>query len=87
VTTGKEIRAFKGHTEWVYSVAFSPDMRSALSGDGEGAVRLWDLETGDEIIRFDGHTGVVRGVAFSPDSSRAISTGEDRVIRLWSLPR
>ena len=30
--TGKELRAFKGHGSYVYSVAFSPDGKRVLTG-------------------------------------------------------
>ena len=44
--TGAEIRCLQGHTGWVYSVAYSPDGLSALSGGRDGIVRRWDLATG-----------------------------------------
>ncbi len=42
VSTGEEIRTFTGHTDGVFSVAFSPDGQFALSGDFYGEIRLWE---------------------------------------------
>ena len=35
----------KGHTEGVVCVAFSPDGKTLVTGDGAGVIRLWDLPT------------------------------------------
>src|SRR5205823_704172 len=34
----------QGHTNYVFSLAFSPDGKSLVSGSGDGTVRLWDTE-------------------------------------------
>jgi WD40 repeat protein len=38
-----------GLSKGVYSVAFSPDGRFALSGSLDETLRLWDIATGKEI--------------------------------------
>lgn len=41
-----------GHTDWVYSVAVSPDGNTAASGSWDGEVRLWSLADGKLIRSF-----------------------------------
>ncbi|MDI6781877.1 MAG: hypothetical protein QME49_07240, partial [bacterium] len=50
--TGKQIRQFKGHTDWVLSCAFSPDGGLLLSGSDDRTLILWERETGKQIRQF-----------------------------------
>ena len=47
--TGHEIRTLKGHTGFVYSVAFSPDGTEIASSDGK-AIKIWAIKSGQEIL-------------------------------------
>ena len=47
-----------GHTDQVWSVAFSPDGRLLASGS-YGEIRLWDVATGREVRTLKGHTDCV----------------------------
>jgi WD40 repeat protein len=46
VTTGKERATLKGHTDVVFSVAFSPDGEALVSASEDGKLKLWDTKTG-----------------------------------------
>ncbi|PVF95651.1 hypothetical protein CPB86DRAFT_710725, partial [Serendipita vermifera] len=46
-TTGQAINEpFRGHTERVFCVSFSPDGRQLVSGSKDRTIRLWHAETG-----------------------------------------
>jgi WD40 repeat protein len=47
----KAIQRFEGHSNSVFSVAFSPDGKSVVSGSGVKTVRLWNVATGQQIGR------------------------------------
>ncbi|RMF78970.1 MAG: TIR domain-containing protein, partial [Chloroflexi bacterium] len=77
-------RRFAGHSDAVFSVAFSPDGQRLLSGSCgrrdengpscvEGEMILWDVATGERLRTFAGHTDRVNSVAFSPDGQRLLS--------------
>ena len=85
VSTGREIRIFKGHNSSVYSVAISPDGKYALSGSSDSTLKLWDILTGRDIKTFTGHFSAIVEVAFSPDGVFALSGSLDNTLKLWNI--
>jgi WD40 repeat protein len=68
----------------VYSVAFSPDGKSVVSGGLDGTVVLWDVARGKEIARMT-HEDWVYSVAFSPDGAYVLSAG-NLMVCVWEVP-
>ncbi|KAI0047858.1 prolyl oligopeptidase, partial [Auriscalpium vulgare] len=76
---------FKGHTNTVLSVAFSPDGQSIVSGSGDNTVRVWNAATGAMVAGpLEGHTGSVQSAVFSPDGQRIASGSADNTVRVWN---
>ncbi|KZP05641.1 WD40 repeat-like protein [Athelia psychrophila] len=79
-----ELKKFEGHSQIVFSIAYSPDGTHIISGSEDKSVRVWDAETGAVTAGpLMGHTAVVRFVAYSPDGKRVASGSEDKTIRVW----
>ncbi|KAF7334802.1 WD40 repeat-like protein [Mycena sanguinolenta] len=73
----------EGHTDSVFSVAFSPDSTRIVSGSFDKTVCIWDATTGAELGRIEGHTDSVYSVAFSPDGAHIVSGSHDKTVRIW----
>ena len=41
VATGEELVRLPGHSDYVYSLAFSPDGKTLVSSSGDTTLRLW----------------------------------------------
>ncbi|KAL9026631.1 MAG: hypothetical protein Q9196_004725, partial [Gyalolechia fulgens] len=53
--TGKCVKTFEGHKDFVLSVALTPDGRWVLSGSKDRGVQFWDPRTGDAQLMLQGH--------------------------------
>ena len=84
--TGTKVCDFKGHKNWVYSLAFSHDGNWLATGGWDRTVKLWDAVSGAKKHSFLAHEGFVLDLAFSPDDGKLATTSEDRSVRLWEIP-
>jgi hypothetical protein len=56
-----------GHTNWVASVAFSPDGTLLATGGLDHTIKVWDVASGKELTTLSRQSNDVGRVAFSPD--------------------
>ncbi|MFL5624134.1 MAG: protein kinase domain-containing protein [Ktedonobacteraceae bacterium] len=79
---GNALLTYRGHSEWVGAIAWSPDGKHIGSVDGsDHTVQIWDAMTGAIILTYRGHSEWVGDVAWSPDGKR-IASG-DHTVQIW----
>ena len=73
------------HDEYVWALAFSPDGQFLAAGDGEGIVKIWNVQEQQVISQLEGDTVRVDTLAFSPDGRTLASAGYHGLIKLWAV--
>ncbi len=76
------LQVLRGHTNWVFSIAYSPDERQMASTSADGTVRIWDVATG-ECVHILPHKHWVIRVLFSPDGRQLIVSGMSATLYVW----
>ena len=84
VATAQLKATLEGHTDNVWSVAFSPNGNMLASASWDQSVRLWNVNTGRLLHTLTEHTNEVLSVAFSPDGNTLASADWDGTIHLWN---
>ncbi len=80
---------FKGHTDPVYAVAYSPDGKLVATGSFDKTIKLWDAANGKELRTFSGpqgHQSLVLSIAFAPNGEVLASGGADNFAKIWDVP-
>jgi WD40 repeat protein len=78
----REIRTLQGHTESIFTLAFSPDSKKLVSGSFDKTVIVWDVATGRLMQKLSDFPESVLGVAFhSEGKTFAIGFGDSVQLR------
>ena len=82
---GNLLQTLTGHSNWVWSVAYSPDGQTLASGSLDNTIKLWNVNTGNLLQTLKGHSELVNSVAYSPDGQTVASGSLDKTIKLWNI--
>lgn len=85
VDTGSLQEYQLGHTQWVYSVAFSPDGRLFATASDDDSVILWQVSDGNLERRIETSLGGITNVDFSPSNLLLAAGSGDGAVGLWQL--
>ncbi len=80
---GDQLETLQGNRSYALSVCITPDGRQLVSGDADGAVRVWSLSQRKIVRILTGHTGPVRSVAVDDSGRYTLSCSDDMTVRVW----
>ena len=89
VASGRLIRTFVGHANYVYSVVFSSDGSRIVSASKDKTIKLWDAATGSLLrtTQLQSRAKELWHIALSPDGTLALSgqsdSPSDGTMKLW----
>lgn len=84
ITQKRILRSVNSGSIGLYSVDFSHDDQTLITGDTNGVIRRWSVATGDPIgDSIIGHTGVVLSVQFNHDDSMILASSGDQTASIW----
>lgn len=85
IASGAPIATLTKHQSYVTALAFSPTGEHLVSGDTEGNLSVWSVESWRELEEFNRHTKKIRRVALHPNDPRVITTSHDYTARVWDF--
>jgi WD40 repeat protein len=72
-----KLRQFKGHTDQIQCIDFSPDGTTLASAAHDGTIHIWDEVSGSVVRPFAPKVGALHSVAFAPDGL-TLAFGSDK---------
>lgn len=79
---------YRGHSDKVFTAAWSPNSTRIASAGIGSTVQVWDATTGNHVFRYNGQDNSsppkIYWVAWSHDGTRIASTHEDGTVQVWN---
>jgi WD40 repeat protein len=77
------VKTLRGHLDYVFRAAFSPDGQRIVTGSWDQTAKVWDAASGRELLTLKGHHARIHSVAFSPDGQRIVTGSWDQTAKVW----
>jgi eukaryotic-like serine/threonine-protein kinase len=78
----KPLFTYSGHSDWVWSVAWSPGRERIASASADTTAQVWDAADGHHLVVHH-QSDTIYAVTWSPDSSRVASSSYDKTVQVW----
>src|SRR5262249_42393349 len=85
LNTRQEVKSFRGHKNWISSVAFGPRGHLLASAGVDQTILIWELSGREATPPTFGHQRAVECVAVSPDGKLLVSGSMDHTAKIWDV--
>ena len=82
---GWQLRSYADSTGEVYSLRFTPDGSSVITGGRDNLMKVWPARKDGEPRVIEGHGDWVEALDVSRDGTMVVSGSRDKTVRIWSL--
>jgi len=82
-TVRMPIYTYRGHSDIVYRVRWSPNGTRIVSASADATAQVWEAATGKNLLIYHGHTNAVEAAVWSPDGTHIASGSHDTTVRVW----
>jgi hypothetical protein len=74
---------YRGHTDAVTAVAWSPNDQVIASASYDTTVQVWNVSNLTALFTYRGHRSKVWALTWSPDQRRIASASADHTVQVW----
>ena len=79
------LQTLEGHSDYVISMAFSPDGKLLASGSSDNTIKLWDTHSEASLKTIKRHNDTVGTLAFSSDNKQLASGSMNSFMNIWKI--
>lgn len=78
------LHEFNAHTNSVFTLRYTPDNRSLLSGSRDARLKAWDAEKQyQQVEEIVAHLFAINHIAFSPSGEYFATASMDKSVKIW----
>ena len=76
---------YRGHTDKIHMVAWSPDGNTIVSSSEDETIRVWNTQSGQTLVTLRGNSLQAQALAWSPDSRSIAATSGllSDTVQIW----
>lgn len=82
--TGKELKAFEGHTHHVLGVDWKSDGKQLISAGADSVLKVWDFEAGEQLRTLQAAGKQITAVRWIPGKPEVVGASGDKLVRTWN---
>lgn len=80
-----QIRSWNASKNILTAITMTSDNKYVITGDSEGKINIWDVDTGNHIQELVGHSKHITTLTLSPDNTILASGSWDQNVYLWDV--